>query len=482
MFQIVRPLYVFFFVCGSLLLCWGSGCSHPIASEPVQEEKTQRGIEKLGELEPAAESTSQEESLDASESLPESDSPPENVTTEQAADKNLPGITSCSPGETRPCAPSGLQLPVQGRCEPGIQTCSDNQVWGSCVGGKGPQAETCNGKDDDCNGWVDDIDYCVHTIAGTGQKGYKEGKGLEAQFNAPSGLVVTPTGIIYIADTVNQRIRKIDRDGIVSTYAGTGVRGSKDGPRTVAQFSNPGALALGPKGNLYVADTVNHRIRVITTDGQVSTLAGSALGLRNGKGASARFYFPSSLAVSTQGIVYVADTLNHAIRKVEKDGTVTTIAGNGDPGWSNGVGGQARFHMPIGIAVGFDGSLLIADSVNNMIRRLETNGTVSTVAGEGNRGFRNGSAFYARFYQPPGVTADSRGNIYVADAANQRIRQISPDGSVTTLAGNGRTGTRDGLSTRAELFGPTGIIMGPKRRLYFTDFNSHTVRVLQLPR
>ncbi|TNE47515.1 MAG: hypothetical protein EP343_19265 [Deltaproteobacteria bacterium] len=387
----------------------------------------------------------------------------------------------CQPGEIRACVPSSLPEPVQGSCKPGKQVCQSERTWGACTGAVFPTQETCNGKDDDCDGWVDNVPLCVYTLAGTGQKGYKEGPGAQAQFDAPSGLVVTSKGIVFIADTINQRIRMIDRLGVVSTYAGTGDPGSKDGFRTEAQFFNPGAIALGPNDSLYIADTVNHTIRKIDPQGNVTTLAGSQLGLRNGKGSAARFYFPSSLAVSPKGVVFVADTLNHAIRKVTPDGTVTTMAGNGDPGWKNGTGAVARFNMPIGIAMGFQGSLLIADSVNNMIRRLELNGTVTTVAGEGNRGFRDGIATYARFYQPPGVTTDSKGNIYVADAANQRIRKIAPDGTVTTLAGNGRQGSKDGLTSQAELFGPTGIFMGPQNRLYFTDFNSHTIRVLQLP-
>lgn len=395
----------------------------------------------------------------------------------------LPSDSLCTHTQTRACYLGPTSTQNQGICQDGIQTCDASGRWGPCLGSVLPKTEQCNGQDDDCNGWIDDVDFCVHTIAGTGTSGFQDGLSKEAVFHSPAGLVVSSEGVIYVADTVNQRIRKIDRTGQVSTYAGDGISGSRDGDRSQARFSHPGALALGPDQSLYVADTVNHRIRKITSDGRVSTWAGSSVGFLDGDRYTAKFYFPSSLAVDAEDQVYVADTLNHAVRKIGRDGRVSTLAGSGSPGYQDASGAMALFHLPLGIALGSENHLLIADAVNNMIRLLSLAGQVSTVAGDGSQGYRDGPVRQARFNQPPGIATDNKGNIYVADTTNQRIRKITPDGQVSTLAGTGKRGLRDGLgTTEAELFGPTGISVGPHNRLYFTDFNSHTVRVLQLPR
>lgn len=273
----------------------------------------------------------------------------------------------------------------------------------------------------------------VTTLAGmAGVPGAINGMDTLASFNKPFGVAVDGSGNVYVADAGNNIIRAITPAGLVSTFAGTGKPGGANGTDT-ASFNNPLSVAVDGSGNLYVADYGNDLIRKISPAGVVSTLAGSgAAGSDNGSGTAATFNLPESVAVDASGNVYVADNGNNLIRKITPDGTVSTLAGSGLAGSANGTGAAASFNSPFGIAVDATGNVYVADSGNNLIRKISPAGVVSTFAGNGAKGAVNGSA--ASFNTPSGVAVDAQGNVYVADENNNLIREITSAGVVSTLA------------------------------------------------
>lgn len=217
----------------------------------------------------------------------------------------------------------------------------------------------------------------------------------------------------------------------IGLLGGDGHRGVRDGPLVRARFDEPWGLVRGPGGSLFIADGGEaNRIRRIAPDGQVRTLAGGAEGFADGVGEAARFHTPSALAVDAQGNLYVADTGNHAIRKVTPGGTVTTLAGDGTPGFRDGPAGQARFHAPMGVAVDARGRVFVADTWNDRIRVIELDGGVRTVAGGDGPGFRNGRGGSARFDTPTALALDGHGRLWVADTGNRALRRVDPDGVV----------------------------------------------------
>ncbi len=294
--------------------------------------------------------------------------------------------------------------------------------------------------------------YTFTVLAGKpGQVGSANGTGGEARFNYPYGLAADGSGNIYVADDQNCLIRKITPAGMVSTLAGTtGKPGNADGIGTAALFNGPRGVAADRAGNVYVADTGNSTIRKITPSGVVTTLAGSPwvesqylAGLidvgADGLGRDARFNGPHGIAVDASGNVYVADTYNHTIRKITASGMVTTLAGRaGTSGNSDGIAQAARFKAVYGLAVETAGNIYVADGDNYSIRKITPTGVVSTLAGvSGIRGSLDGVGGAARFFQPNGVAVDSSGFIFVTDgsAGNNTIRRINPAGVVSTLAG-----------------------------------------------
>jgi len=231
--------------------------------------------------------------------------------------------------------------------------------------------------------------YIVSTVAGSGIKGYLDGAREKAQFNWPTGVAVEDKGNIYVADFANNLIRKIDGKGEVSTFAGSG----KDG------LKGPDNIAIDKNGNIYVADADNFRIRKSTSDGIITTIAGSGLrGYRDGDGKTAMFAYPTGIAVDKEGDVYVADRGSHTIRKVSSDGKVSTIAGNGYPAYADGEGVKTHFREPISLTVDHGGNVYVADSGNNAIRKITSDGAVSTIAGGGSPGYKDGKGKDARFF------------------------------------------------------------------------------------
>jgi len=266
----------------------------------------------------------------------------------------------------------------------------------------------------------------------TGQPGSANGLGGDARFDFPQGIAVDAAGNVFVADSGNNTVRKITPEGLVSTLAGTSGGGSgagygsSDGNGASASFRLPYGIAVDAAGNVYVSDTFNHTIRKITSSGTVTTLAGSAgnSGKLDGNGTSAKFSFPRGLTVDGSGNVFVADSANHTIRKISANGDVSTIAGlAGSFGSGNGVGTLARFTFPHAVALNSDGSLLVADSSNNELRKVTSNGTVTTIAGATAPGSADGNGASVRFNAPDGVAVDAFNNVYVADTLNNAIRK-----------------------------------------------------------
>jgi serine/threonine-protein kinase len=266
----------------------------------------------------------------------------------------------------------------------------------------------------------------VSTLAGSATSGFADGSGALARFNYPQGVAVNSSGTIYVADTSNNRIRSVTAGGVVSTLAGSGSNGYVDGGGTTAQFSHPEGIAVDSSGTVYVADYGNHRIRKITVAGVVSTLAGTGVpGFVDGAGAVAQFNYPQGIALDMSGTVYIADSSNNRIRTITTSGMVSTLAGSGTGGSLNGTGIGAQFLNPSGVAVDSSGIVYVADYGNQQIRKITAGGVVSTLAGTGTAGSTNGTGQIATFYNAQGIALDTVGNVYIADSSNHQIRIIT---------------------------------------------------------
>lgn len=281
------------------------------------------------------------------------------------------------------------------------------------------------------------------TIAGSaGNAGSTDGNAQNALFNQPGGIAVDNAGNLYVADTQNDTIRKVTAAGAVSTLAGSpGQSGQADGSAGNARFNQPWGVVLDAAGNLYVADTGNDTVRKISPAGVVTTLAGTAgnVGSQDGSGSSASFNLPQGIAIDSAANLYVADTGNNTIRKLTQAGVVSTLAGTaGNSGSSDGSGQRASFNQPNGIVVDSSGNVRITDSANQLLRSASASGVVSTLAGNvGNAGAADGSGNKASFNQPKGIASDSANNLYVADTGNNLLRKVTPGGQVTTLLSGG---------------------------------------------
>lgn len=320
----------------------------------------------------------------------------------------------------------------------------------------------------------------VSPVAGIpGVQGNANGPASSSTFNNPYGIALDPQGNIFVADRFAHTIRKITPTGIVSVFAGTGSPGGADGQGTSASFNEPWAVACDTLGNVYVADTKNYKIRKITPAGNVSTFAGTGtFGVSNGLSNVAQFGFPSGVAVTKDGqLVYVADRMTNVIRKIENDSVITFAGTVFSPGSNDGLGLSAKFDHPNGIALDPTGNLLIADEYNHKIRRITPSGMVSTLAGNGSQGSSNGPAISASFNAPWGVCADLQGNVYVGDANNFTVRKIS-GGNVSVYAGqNGLAGMMNGPALQASFTGVSALwYQYADNSLYLCDPYSQLVR------
>jgi len=324
----------------------------------------------------------------------------------------------------------------------------------------------------------------VTTLAGlAGTSGITNGTGSDARFGYLNGIAVDRAGNVFVTDGGYHTVRKITAAGVVTTLAGTpGVTGSADGTGSAARFYSPFGIAVDSTGNLYVTDQNNHTIRKITPAGVVTTVAGAAgvIGSTDGSGSAARFHYPAGIAVDSVGNVYVADTYNYTIRKITSAGSVSTFAGTaGASGNANGTGSAALFSFPNGVAVG-GGNVYVADTWNCMIRKITSARVVTTVAGSGAAGNTNGTGSAAQFNYPYGLAATSTGTIYVADSYNREIRKITSASAVTTLAGSATTdgggvGSTNGTGRAARFFNPNGVTV-TGTTVYVADSNNSTIR------
>ena len=323
----------------------------------------------------------------------------------------------------------------------------------------------------------------ITTLAGGGTRVYN-GPAINAQLNAPEGVAVDAAGNLYIADCLNQSIRKVS-NGKIATVAGSGMSGfSGDrGPATSAQLFVPFGVAADAAGNLYIADRLNHRVRRVS-NGLITTVAGSGMGGfggDNGPATSAQLDSPSDVAVDAAGNLYIADSGNSRIRKVS-NGVIATVAGSGvvDFDGDNGPATSAQMNVNSGIAVDAAGNFYIADKLNNRIRKV-SKGVITTVAGFGTKGFSgdNGAATEAELSAPQGVAVDAAGNLYIADTGNHCIRKVS-NGVITTVAGSGAEGSGgdNGPATSAQLNSPQGLAVDAAGNLYIADPVDDRIRVL----
>lgn len=322
-----------------------------------------------------------------------------------------------------------------------------------------------------------DTSGIISTVAGSGVQGYN-GDGIaatSAALNLPLGVAVDGSGNIYIADLSNNRIRKVNGSGIITTVAGNGIGGyNGDGiAATSAQLNGPIAVAVDGSGNLFIGDPGNHRVRMVNTSGTITTLAGTGVAGGGGDGgpaASAQLGNPTGILVDISGNLFIADNQVHRVRQVSTSGIIITLAGTGVAGFSGdgGVATDAQLNAPFGIAIDGSGNLFIADETNHRVREVDTSGIISTVAGNGanNPNGDGGPAINAIFRQPATVFVDRAGNIYIPDS--HRVRKVDPQGIITTIAGTGIAGYSGdgGMATNAQISYPFGIYADPNGNVY----------------
>lgn len=351
------------------------------------------------------------------------------------------------------------------------------------------------------------LDGIIHTLAGTGLSGFSGdgGAAAAAQFLTPQALAADASGNLYVADTFNFRIRRIDSNGNIVTVAGSGSAYfyGDGGPATRAQLRWPDGVAVSADGNIFISDSANDRIRKVSPDGTISTIAGTAsrgFSGDGGRATDAHLNYPRGLALDSAGALYFADVYNHRVRKITPDGLIRTIAGTGEPGFS-GDGGQAleaQLYYPQGVALDpRTGNLYIADSSNYRIRIVAPDGTIRTVAGTGEEGFSGdgGPAISARLAAPSAVAVDRSGNVYFVDStvcypvacgsdrsktdvSNQRVRKVDTNGIIATVAGNGLMDFAGdgGPAISASLCFPEGIALDSSGNLYIVDAGNNAIR------
>jgi sugar lactone lactonase YvrE len=335
-------------------------------------------------------------------------------------------------------------------------------------------------------------EYLITTIAGDGTSGYSgDGKlATTAQLNKPWGLALDSNNNLYVADSQNHRIRKIDTHGIITTIAGNGNAGysGDGGPATAAKLNQPAGVALDHLGNLYIADTHNQVLRKVTLKGVITTIAGNNTPGYRGDGGPAKvaqFHQPTQLTIDEADNLYIADTNNHVIRKLDSHGIITTVAGNNTPGYSgdHGPAIAAQLQYPQDVSLDLQSNLYIADSNNHLVRKIDQSGNITTVAGNNTQGYSGDGkiATAAQLDWPTSVAITRSGNLlYLSDSHNYRIRQVNTTGQITTVAGNGTIGYsgNKGVATVAQLSQVFKVMVDNTGNLYISDTNNHRLRKL----
>lgn len=314
-----------------------------------------------------------------------------------------------------------------------------------------------------------------------------------ATLYGPNGVSADGNGNLYIGDTNNQRIRKVDSLGTITTLAGTGIQGSltcNGVSATQAPLQYPKRVAADGMGNLYVADTSNNRICKVDAFGTASLVAGtgySGFTGDNGLATQAKLNGPMGMAIDASGNLFFADSNNQRVRKVDTSGIITTVAGNGTRGFAgdDGVATSAQLNFPYGVAIDGDGNLTIADYANNRIRMVDGNGIITTLAGTGVAGFfgDDGPAILAELNYPSDVSVDKVGNLFIVDSNNERVRMVNTSGNIVTIAGDGSRGFSgdNGPATAAQLFAPQGVAVDNLGNLYIADTSNQRIRQVELP-
>ncbi|MFF8469287.1 NHL domain-containing protein [Streptomyces griseus] len=329
----------------------------------------------------------------------------------------------------------------------------------------------------------------ISTIAGSGTAGFggDDGAAVSAQLKHPYEMAVSGTGILYVSDYSNHRVRRITTDGKIGTVAGTGAAGSAGdgGPATRAQLNCPRQIAVDGDGALYIADAGGNRVRRVGADGIIVTVAGTGVAGSAGDGgpaAKAQLNKPFGVAVDGEGVLYVAEFGGHRVRRVGADGVISTVVGTGVAG-AAGDGGpatQAQLNSPYGITVDSAGVIHVADSGRNRVRRVGADGVITTVVGTGAAGSAGdgGPADKAQLNKPYGIAVDSTGTLYVAEYGGHRVRRVGADGIISTVAGTGAAGSAGdgGPAAEAQLNCPFGLTVDSVDALYIADHLNHRVR------
>ncbi|MGE0587589.1 MAG: IPT/TIG domain-containing protein [Cyclobacteriaceae bacterium] len=320
----------------------------------------------------------------------------------------------------------------------------------------------------------------VTTYAGDGTLGFANGPALEAKFNFPSGLVFDQTDNLYICDRDINLIRKLDvNTGLVSTHAGSGSSASSDGNGLSASFARPDGITIDAEGNLIVTEFLSGNIRKVTPDQAVTTIAGNGIsGFAEGVGSAAQFNAPYGIAINAQGIVFVGDVGNNRIRRVTPEGEVSTLAGNNDVDHVDGTGAAASFKTPYGLVVDQIGNIIVTDG--NVLRKVTLEGVVTTIAGTEAGGFTNGPLESAEFKGMRGIARWRSDSFIIADTENNAIRMITPSGTVITIAGDGTAGLQNGNGPTARFNGPYSIAVNSKNEIFVGERNNYVIRKLVL--